>query len=111
MATLQTDCGQPSQPATIKREAYPYTRFGTLQAQLQHLAADAVVDEKTRARFPATLRINSPDKAAAGHSPTTPIKLAPGLNLTAETHKGKRRVIDFLISPLRQEIETAGRER
>jgi hemolysin D len=111
IANLDVGFVQPGQPVTIKLEAYPYTRFGTLQAQLQHLAADAVVDEKTGARFPATLRITAPDKAAPGQNPTTPIKLAPGLNLTAEIHTGKRRVIDFLISPLRQEVESAGRER
>ncbi|MDZ7813071.1 MAG: HlyD family type I secretion periplasmic adaptor subunit [Ideonella sp.] len=108
IANLDMGFVQAGQPVTIKLEAYPYTRFGTLQAHIQHLAADAVVDEKTGARFPATLRIAAPDKTAPNHSPT-PIKLAPGLNLTAEIHTGKRRVIDFLISPLRQEVESAGR--
>ncbi|MFD2454600.1 HlyD family efflux transporter periplasmic adaptor subunit [Ideonella paludis] len=111
VANLDVGLVQPGQPVSIKLEAYPYTSFGTLQAQLQHLATDAVVDEKTGARFPATLRITTPDKAAAGHNPTTPIKLAPGLSLTAEIHTGKRRVIDFLISPLKQEVEAAGREQ
>ena len=35
-----------------------------------------------------------------------PIRLAPGMNVTAEIKTGKRRVIEYLLSP----IEKAGRE-
>ena len=38
-------------------------------------------------------------------------RLAPGLAVTAEVKTGKRRIIDFLLSPLAKRVEEAGRER
>lgn len=94
---------QASQPAEIKFETFPFTRYGTVEASVQHLAQDAVTDPKTGvAQFPATLvlaqsRLNIDGKA---------VHISPGMNVTAEIKTGQRRVIDFLLSP----IVKAGRE-
>ena len=71
------------------------------------LSADAVTDDKRGAIFPATLAItqthlNIEDKR---------IGLAPGMNLTAEIKTGKRRVIDFLVNPVRRTANESLRER
>jgi hemolysin D len=39
------------------------------------------------------------------------IKLAPGMNLTAEIKTGKRRVIDYLLSPVQQHLDESLKER
>jgi hemolysin D len=39
------------------------------------------------------------------------IHLAPGMNVTAEIKTGRRSVIDFLISPLKQRVSESARER
>ena len=95
------------QEATIKLETFPYTRYGTVQAQVHSITADAVQDEKRGAIFPATLVLNQ----SAIHVDGKRIKLAPGMNLTAEIKTGKRRVIDYLLSPLQQHVNQSFGER
>jgi hemolysin D len=95
------------QEATIKLETFPYTRYGTVQGQVQSITADAVQDEKRGAIFPATLVLNQSTLNVDGKR----IKLAPGMNLTAEIKTGKRRVIDYLLSPVQQHLDESLKER
>jgi hemolysin D len=86
------------QAAAIKLETFPFTRFGTVAAEVKSTSADAVNDEKRGAIFPGTLVLKQSQVAIDGKT----IRLAPGMNLTAEIKTGKRRVIDFLLSPVQQ---------
>lgn len=95
------------QEATIKLETFPYTRYGTVQAQVRSITADAVQDEKRGAIFPATLVLQQSAISVDGKR----IKLAPGMNLTAEIKTGKRRVIDYLLSPVQQHLDESLKER
>lgn len=93
--------------ATIKLETFPFTRYGTIEAKVKRVSADAVVDEKRGAVFPATLELATTALDVDGKT----IHLAPGMNLTAEVRTGKRRVIDFLLNPLHQHTNESMRER
>lgn len=95
------------QAASVKLETFPYTRYGTVAARLQSLSADAVVDEKRGATFAATLAFAKPYIEVDGRR----VKLAPGMNITAEVKTGRRRVIDFWLSPLQERVQEALRER
>ncbi len=103
------------QHAEIKLETFPFTRYGTIEASVSTVAADAVVDEKRPrsesgqpvAVFPARLSLAKGDIDVDGRR----IHLTPGMNVTAEIKTGRRRVIDFLISPLKQHVDESVRER
>ncbi|MDA7415011.1 HlyD family type I secretion periplasmic adaptor subunit [Xenophilus arseniciresistens] len=97
----------PAQQATIKLETFPYTRYGTVDATVRTVTADAVQDEKQGAIFPVTLNLHATTLDVDGR----PIKLSPGMNLTAEIKTGKRRVIEFLLSPLQRAGSESLRER
>ncbi|WP_295981137.1 HlyD family type I secretion periplasmic adaptor subunit, partial [uncultured Variovorax sp.] len=88
----------PTQEAAIKLETFPYTRYGTVNATVKTVTADAVNDEKRGAIFPVTLNLSSTTIDVDGR----PIKLSPGMNLTAEIKTGNRRVIEFLLSPVQR---------
>lgn len=90
------------QEAAIKLETFNFTRYGTIDAKVSLVTADAVNDEKRGAIFPVTLALAQNQINVDGKM----IRLAPGMNLTAEIKTGKRRVIEYLLSP----IEKAGRE-
>ena len=92
----------PGQDVAIKLETFPFTRYGTVKATVDKVTQDAVNDEKRGAIFPAMLKLNQTTIDVDGRQ----IKLAPGMNVTAEIKTGKRRVIEYLLSP----IEKAGRE-
>ncbi|MGY4830465.1 HlyD family efflux transporter periplasmic adaptor subunit [Sphaerotilaceae bacterium SBD11-9] len=92
----------PGQIAAIKLETFPFTRYGAVEAQVDSVTADAVNDEKRGAIFPATLTLNQNSILVDGKR----IHLSPGMNLSAEIKTGKRRVIEYLLSP----VQTALRE-
>jgi hemolysin D len=90
------------QVAEIKLETFPYTRYGTVPAKVDRVTADAVNDEKRGAIYPAVLTLGATQIDVDGKM----IRLAPGMNVTAEIKTGTRRVIEFLLSP----VQRAGRE-
>jgi hemolysin D len=109
------------QEAAIKLETFPYTRYGTVSAKVTTITADAVMQEPKvqqdkesgkpiptgGAVFPATLTLAHNTIDVDGK----PIKLAPGMNLTAEIKTGKRRVIEYLLSPVQTYADESMRER
>lgn len=96
-----------NQEATIKLETFPYTRYGTVSAMVKRVTADAVTDEKRGAIFPVTLSMGTTTIDVDGRQ----IRLSPGMNLTAEIKTGKRRIIEFLLSPVQRATSESLRER
>jgi hemolysin D len=95
------------QRARIKLETFPFTRYGTLDATVTRVSADAVPDERRGAVFLATLQLDQPTIEVGGR----PIALAPGMNLTAEIKTGQRRVIDYLLGPIEAATAQSLKER
>ena len=71
------------------------------------LSRDAVQDENLGLVFPARVELRQFSINVNGHA--TP--LTAGLAATAEIRTGRRRIIEFLLSPLQRRVEEAGRER
>ncbi len=95
------------QSAVIKLETFAYTRYGTVAATVSRVSADAVSDDKRGAIFPAVLALQQTHLDVDGKR----IGLSPGMNLSAEIATGQRRVIDYLLSPVRQALGESLRER
>ncbi|MBT0178076.1 hemolysin secretion protein D, partial [Listeria seeligeri] len=64
-------------------------------------------DEKLGLVFPVRIRLDSATLEIDGIR----VRMTAGMNLNAEIKTGKRRVIDYLLSPLRQHAGEAMRER
>ena len=95
------------QEVEVKLETFPFTRYGTVPATVTWVTADAVQDEKRGAIFPATLRLARSQIDVDGRS----IRLSPGMNLMAEVKTGKRRLIEYLLSPVQRAVSESARER
>ena len=95
------------QAAAIKLETFPFTRYGTVEATVKSVTGDAVNDEKRGAIFPATLTLQQTAIAIDGKR----IALSPGMNVTAEIKTGRRRVIDYLLSPVQRAVNESLGER
>jgi hemolysin D len=91
----------PGQSATLKLETFPFTRYGTVEAAVQSVTADAVNDEQRGAIFPAVLSLSQHSLNVDGKA----IRLSPGMNVTAEIKTGTRRVIDYLLSPVQAAVD------
>ena len=95
------------QLAAVKLETFPFTRYGTVDATVRSVTADAVNDEKKGAIFPATLSLRQDSIQVDGKR----IHLSPGMNVTAEIKTGRRRVIDYLLSPVETALSESMGER
>jgi len=98
---------QSGQPAEVKLETFNFTRYGTVPATVAQVSADAVVDEKRGPLYTATLTLASRQMRIDGKA----VPLVPGMTLSAEIKTGKRRVIEYLLSPLQQTASESLRER
>jgi hemolysin D len=97
---------RPGQKVVIKLEAYPFTRYGTLEGVVDHVSPDATVDQQLGLVFPVRVKIVKSDLNVDGKLAI----LSPGMSATAEVVTGKRRVIDYLWSPVAKAAGEAGRE-
>lgn len=95
------------QRAEVKLETFPYTRYGTVDAQVKLVTADAVTDEKRGSYYPAVLTLSRNTMNVDGKR----VPLSPGMNITAEIKTGQRRVIEFLLSPVQRAGSESLRER
>ena len=95
------------QEAEIKLETFPFTKYGTVPATVSWVTADAVNDEKRGAIFPARFALARSRIDVDGKS----IRLSPGMNVTAEVKTGRRRVIEYLLSPIKEHAGTSLKER
>jgi len=93
--------------AQIKLETFPFTRYGTIAARVKSVTADAVNDEKRGAIFPAVLSLGQSTINVDGKR----VSLSPGMNVTAEIRTGKRRVIEYLLSPVQRTLGESLGER
>lgn len=98
---------QAGQIAAIKLETFSYTRYGTVPATVALVSADAVLDEKRGPLYTATLRLAARQLTVDGR----PWPLGPGMALIAEIQTGRRRVIDYLLSPLQRLADESLHER
>ena len=98
---------RPGQRATIKVESFPYTRYGYIEGVVESISHDAVQDEKLGLVYQARVKMATTAMEVNGVT----VHLTSGMALTAEINTGKRRVIDYILDPLKAGVGEAMRER
>ncbi len=106
---LNKDVGfvKAGQAVEVKVDAFPYTRYGTLQGEVVHVSRDAIKDEQQGLVFPTRIRLKHTSIAVDEQW----MPLQAGMSVTTEIRTGDRRVIDYLLSPIQQYQSEALRER
>lgn len=98
---------QPGQPATVKVETFQYTRYGTIEGVVSSISDDAIQDEKRGLIYSTRIRLLRSAIDVDGRK----VNLAPGMATTVEIKTGKRRVIEYFMTPLLQHAQESLRER
>ncbi|MDQ0504580.1 HlyD family type I secretion periplasmic adaptor subunit [Xanthobacter agilis] len=111
------------QEAEVKVEAFTYTRYGLLHGVVESVSRDAVTggpaprpgeaaaDETARqARQPTYVaRLSVREMGLETEQGFRPLEA--GMSVTAEIKTGRRRILDFLLSPLLRYAHEGGKER
>lgn len=95
------------QPAEIKVDTFPFTKYGTLPGEVVDLSNDAVVDEKKGLVYTMRVAMQRSEIEVNGK----PVRLVPGMTVSVEVKTGKRRLIEFFLSPLLRYAKESARER
>jgi hemolysin D len=114
------------QEAVIKLDAFPFTRYGTVPGKIKIVSEDAVGGGASSAQeglpseaqsakeglsnqllYAARVTLNNTTIDIGGKD----VKLTPGMAATVEIKTGKRKLIEYLLSPLMRMADEAGRER
>jgi hemolysin D len=117
------------QEAEIKVETFPYTRYGLIHGRIREIARDSIAEPPADAPTTRGSQSLSDEPAALGRPHRLiytarialeetslsvdgrPVDLAPGMAVTAEIKTGRRRVLDYFLSPLRGYAHDSLRER
>ncbi|PID41987.1 MAG: hypothetical protein CR981_02745 [Proteobacteria bacterium] len=93
---------QVGQRVKIKFHAFPYQRFGFLSGKLQYLSNKALSNQAGNSLYRGTVRLDKDHFLI--NSKKVPIRF--GMNADAEIIVQRRRLIDFIIDPLRKRSTT-----
>lgn len=106
---LNKDIGfvKVGQNVIIKVESFPYTRYGFLTGKVKSISLDATTHHQLGLVYAATISLDK-NTLDIGEKE---IHLTSGMNVTVEIKTGKRRVLDYMLSPLQVKLDESFRER
>jgi adhesin transport system membrane fusion protein len=94
----------PGQAATVKFTAYDFSIYGGLDANVENISPDTVVDERGNAFYLVRVRTKQ-----AGFNDKLPI--IPGMTAEVDVLTGKKSVLSYLLKPVLKVQAYALRER
>ncbi|PPC97344.1 HlyD family type I secretion periplasmic adaptor subunit [Methylotenera mobilis] len=92
------------QPAVVKLTAYDYTVYGALDAIVENIAPDSIVDEKGNAYYIVRVRTL---KSNLG----TGLPIIPGMVAQVDIMTGKKTILSYLLKPVLKAKSYAFSER
>ena len=96
---------RPGQKALVKFTAYDFAIYGGLEATLEQIGADSVVDEKGNAYFVVRVRTQS---SAIGPQK---LPIIPGMVAEVDILTGKKTILSYLLKPILRAKANALTER
>jgi len=96
---------RPGQKALVKFTAYDFATYGGLDATLEHISADTVVDEKGNAFFLVRVRTLATSIGAQQ------FPIIPGMVAEVDILTGKKSVLSYLLKPILRAKSKAMTER
>ncbi|WP_295641016.1 HlyD family type I secretion periplasmic adaptor subunit [uncultured Methylibium sp.] len=92
---LPKDIGfiHPNQTAMVKFTAYDFSIFGGLEAKVENISPDTVVDEKGNAYYVVRVRTLKPQLSEK-------LPIIPGMTAEVDILTGKKSVLSYLLKPV-----------
>ena len=84
---------RPDQPAVVKLTAYDYTIYGTLDAVVESIAANSIVDDKGNAYY--LVRVRTLQNSLGNNLP-----IIPGMVAQVDILTGKKTILSYLLKPV-----------
>ena len=106
---LNKDIGFVSegQKAEVKVDAFNFTKYGIIPAEIINISDDAVQDENLGWTYKLKIAMEKSHLTVKGKD----VELTPGMTVTAEVKTGDRKIIEYVLSPLLRGLDESARER
>lgn len=106
---LNKDVGfiEENQKVAIKMDAFDFSQYGKLSGTVAQISADAIEDQNLGLVYKANITVAESEIFADGKTRN----LEPGMSLTAEIKLGSRTVMDFLLSTIKEELDSAAKQK
>lgn len=95
---------RPGQGALVKFTAYDFIIYGGLDAQLEHISADTVLDDQGNPFYLVRVRTLQPDLGEGK-------PIIPGMMAQVDILTGKKSILNYLLKPVLRAKEYALTER
>jgi len=113
---------QTGQVAEVKVEAFSFTKYGLIPGRVASLSSDAVQQQQQADKGTDKSAAKTPEAGSvyaariALDRDTLDVdgkqtRLQPGMTVSAEIKTGRRRIADYLLSPLSRSAQEAMHER
>lgn len=100
----------PGQEATVKLTAYDFSIYGGLEATVENISADAIVEDKNgRSESFYLVQVRTKNSMLTASDKKLPI--IPGMQATVHIKTGKKTVLTYLLKPVLKAKYEALRER
>jgi len=97
----------PGARAVVKFTAYDFAIYGGLNANVEHISADTITDEKGESYYLVRART---DESYFGPK-AAPLPLISGMTVNVDILPGNKTVLEYLLKPVLRANEMAVEER
>ena len=98
---------RPGQAVKVKITAYDFAQYDSLEAELEHISADTIIDEQGESFYQIRVRT---DRSHLGNADQQ-LPIIPGMVAQVDILTGKNTVLDYILKPVLRAREHAMRER
>lgn len=101
-------------PASIKIDAYDYSKYGALNGEVVYISADTLQDEQRAqpGQEPTFYRVHVRTKGRVFQKrPDEQLEIIPGMTATIEVRTGTNTVMNYLLKPLKKTLSESMTER
>jgi adhesin transport system membrane fusion protein len=102
---------RPGLEAMVKLTAYDFSIYGGLEGTVEHISADAIVDERPGVRPESYYLVRVRTTRSGRGAGDKHLKIIPGMQATVDIRTGHKSVLQYLLKPILRAKQTALRER
>ncbi len=95
---------RPGQPAMIKFSAYDFAVYGGLEAEVLHISADTITDDRENTFYLVQLKTTK-------NNFSEELTIIPGMTTQVDIITGKKTVLEYLLKPVLRATSQAMTER
>jgi membrane fusion protein, adhesin transport system len=98
---------RPNLKTVVKFTSYDFSIYGGMTGKLEHISADAIVNEQGDSFYKIKVRTNNVYMGTKER----PLPIIPGMVATVDIMTGKKSVLDYILKPILKAKNRAMRER